>query len=49
MIDIKVLLFAAFIIFILFLTYKTNSECNDKGGILVRGAVKYECVKSLEK
>ena len=47
--DIKILLFAAFIIWIFYISYRMDVECNEKGGILVRGAIKYECVKSLEK
>jgi len=43
---IKVALLVGFIIWI---SYQMDVECNEKGGILVRGAIKYECVKSLEK
>jgi hypothetical protein len=49
MIDKKLILFIGVIFWIFYASYKMNSECNDKGGILVRGAFKYECVKSLEK
>lgn len=42
-------LLVGFIIWILYTSYQMDVECNEKGGILVRGAIKYECVKSLEK
>ena len=47
--DIKLLLFVGFVIFILYTSYQMDVECSEKGGVLVRGAVKYECVKGFEK
>lgn len=47
--DIKILLFAAFIIWVLSISYQMDVECDEKGGVLVRGAIKYECVKGFEK
>ncbi len=47
--SIKLLLFAAFVIWIFYNSYRMDAECNEKGGILVRGADKYECVKGFEK
>lgn len=46
---IKVLLFFMFIIWVLHISYQMDTECNEKGGVLVRGAIKWECVKGFEK
>ena len=47
--DIKLAFFIGIIIWMFYISYNMDVECSEKGGVLVRGAVKYECVKGFEK
>lgn len=42
------LLFILFLIIVFTATYLKYKDCSDKGGVLVRGAVKFECIKIIE-